>query len=338
MDQTPPEPAKRHLAAVDPVTGEVPPRLEPEPPVDVAGPAVPASLAADDDGYWGLDAAVGAAALVGRLGTSAVGAVAGSGPGRMATGLTRRIVAPLSRQGQELRSTVTEQAGPTISATVQHYTPGVLDAVDLDSVLDAVDLNALLARIDVDALLDRVGVDALLDRVGIDQLMARVDVPALLERVDLNALMAKVDLNALLSQVDLNALLSKVDLNALLSQVDLNELLADVDMAALLDRIDINAVVEKVDIDSLVRNTELGAIIAQSTTGVASEALDVARSQGVSLDNVLSKVVDRVLRRDSSDLPAGPPLLVPRGAPAVDTPAEPVTPAVEGAEPPGVSQ
>jgi hypothetical protein len=320
MDQTPPEPAKRHLAAVDPVTGEVPPRVEPEPPADVSVPAAPASPTPDDDGYWGLDAAVGAAALVGRLGTSAVGAVAGSGPGRMATGLTRRIVAPLSRQGQELRSTVTEQAGPTISATVQHYTPGVLDAVDLDSVLDAVDLNALLARIDVDALLDRVGVDALLDRVGIDQLMARVDVPALLERVDLNALMAKVDLNALLSQVDLNALLS------------------DVDMAALLDRIDINAVVEKVDIDSLVRNTELGAIIAQSTTGVASEALDVARSQGVSLDNVLSKVVDRVLRRDSSDLPAGPPLLVPQGTPTVDAPAGPDAPAVEPTEPPGESQ
>jgi hypothetical protein len=150
--------------------------------------------------------------------------------------------------------------------------------------------------------------------------MARVDVPALLERVDLNALMGKVDLNALLSQVDLNALL------------------ADVDMAALLDRIDINAVVEKVDIDSLVRNTELGAIIAQSTTGVASEALDVARSQGVSLDNVLSKVVDRVLRRDSSDLPPGPPLLVPQAAPSVDAGTEPAAPTVEPTEPPGVSQ
>ena len=298
MDQTPPEPAKRHLAAVDPVTGEV--------PAAVQVPDAPSS----DDGYWGLDAAVGAAALVGRLGTTAVGAVATSAPGRMATGLTRRLVAPLSRQGQELRSTVTEQAGPTISATVQHYTPGVLDAVDLDSVLDAVDLNALLARIDVDALLDRVGVDRLLDRVGIDRLMARVDVPALLERVDLNALMAKVDLNALLADVDLNALL------------------ADVDMAALLDRVDINAVVEKVDIDSLVRNTELGAIIAQSTTGVASEALDVARSQGVGLDNVLSKVVDRVLRRDSSDLPAGPPLLVPQDAPS----SERVLPSAEDAD------
>ena len=324
MDQTPPEPAKRHLAAVDPVTGEVPPLVDPEGPAGVAFPAAPgpdAPVASapgpDDEGYWGLDAAVGAAALVGRLGTSAVGAVASSGPGRMATGLTRRIVAPLSRQGQELRSTVTEQAGPTISATVQHYTPGVLDAVDLDSVLDAVDLNALLARIDIDGLLDRVGVDRLLDRVGIDRLMARVDVPALLERVDLNALMDKVDLNALLADVDLNALL------------------ADVDMEALLDRIDINAVVAKVDIDSLVRNTELGAIIAQSTTGVASEALDVARSQGVGLDNVLSRAVDRVLRRDGSNRPVGPPLLVGQPEPADDAPADAPAPDAGTPAPPG---
>ncbi|MFM7062596.1 MAG: hypothetical protein ACKO04_03760, partial [Actinomycetes bacterium] len=94
MDPTPPEPATRHLAAVDPVTGEVPPHVAP------AAADVPAAAPADDEGYWGLDAAVGAAALVGRLGTSAVGAVAASGPARLATGLTRRLVAPLSRQGQ----------------------------------------------------------------------------------------------------------------------------------------------------------------------------------------------------------------------------------------------
>ena len=98
---------------------------------------------------------------------------------------------------------------------------------------------------------------------------------------------------------------------------------------------DILGVVEKVDIDSLVRNTELGAIIAQSTTGVASEALDVARSQGVGLDNVLSRAVDRVLRRDGSNRPVGPPLLVGQPEPADDAPADAPAPDAGTPAPPG---
>jgi len=104
----------------------------------------------------------------------------------------------------------------------------------------------------------------------------------------------------------------------------LNALLGGVDMEALLSNMDINAVVDQVDIDALVRNTELGAIIAQSTSGVASEALDVARSQGVGIDNLLAKLVDRMLRRDSSALPEGPPLLVGNAAPAALTVGNPL--------------
>lgn len=62
--------------------------------------------------------------------------------------------------------------------------------------------------------------------------------------------------------------------------------------------------------DALVSNTELGSIIAQSTSGVASEALDVVRSQGVGMDNFIARLTNRVLRRDITELPAGPPLLI----------------------------
>ena len=62
--------------------------------------------------------------------------------------------------------------------------------------------------------------------------------------------------------------------------------------------------------DALVSNTELGSIIAQSTSGVASEALDVVRSQGVGMDNFIARLSNRVLRRDVTELPAGPPLLI----------------------------
>jgi hypothetical protein len=62
--------------------------------------------------------------------------------------------------------------------------------------------------------------------------------------------------------------------------------------------------------DALVANTELGSIIAQSTSGVASEALDAVRSQGVGLDNFIGRLANRVMRRDPKELPAGPALLV----------------------------
>jgi hypothetical protein len=99
-------------------------------------------------------------------------------------------------------------------------------------------------------------------------------------------------------------------LNELLKNVDLNALLENVDLDALLDSVDMNSLVNKLDIDSLVRNTEIGSLIAQSTSGIAGEALDVVRSQGVGLDNFLNRWANRVLRRDPIALPAGPPLLI----------------------------
>ena len=250
---------------------------------------------------WGLDAAVGAAALAGQVGVGVASAVVASPPAKVAAAVGRRLSAPLARRGREVRQRVADEAGPAVGGAVRQFAPGVVDAVDLD---------ALLAQIDLDALLGRIDIDGLLDRVGIDRLLARIDVDALMGRVDVNALMSRVDVGALLDSVDLDALLTKVDLDALLASVDLDALLGRLDLEALLTSVDINAVVAKVDIDELVRSTELGAIIAQSTSGVASEALDAARSQGVSLDNVLGRVVDRVLRRSADDVPAGPPLLI----------------------------
>ena len=61
------------------------------------------------------------------------------------------------------------------------------------------------------------------------------------------------------------------------------------------------------DIDSLVEQTELGTIIARSTSGVASEALDVVRAQGVGLDDFVARWVNRILRRKTDDWPVGPP-------------------------------
>ncbi|HNE36432.1 MAG TPA: hypothetical protein PKZ82_07985, partial [Microthrixaceae bacterium] len=117
---------------------------------------------------------------------------------------------------------------------------------------------------------------------------------------------------ALLAGVDLNDLLDGVELDALLAGVDLNALLAGVDLNTVLGNLDLNEVVGRIDMDGLIANTEMGAIIVRSTGGVASEALDVVRSQGVSIDTVIARIANRVLGRRLDDLPAGPELLVDR--------------------------
>lgn len=109
--------------------------------------------------------------------------------------------------------------------------------------------------------------------------------------------------------VDLNALLQQVDLDALLARVDVNEFLARVDVSALLDRVDVNEVLRRVDVDALVAETDLGAVIAQSSGGLATEALDAARSSAVGLDGFVDRWVGRVVRR-RHPRPVAPPALL----------------------------
>ncbi len=141
-----------------------------------------------------------------------------------------------------------------------------------------------------------------------------------------------LDVNALLAQVDVNALLDKIDVTALLERVDLDAVLARVDTAALLDRIDVNALLQRVDVDALVEQTDLGAVIARSTGGVATEALDAARSQAVGLDQSIDRWVQRALRR-KQPAPSAPGAL-PDGEAASETPALSTTGSV-APQPPG---
>ena len=74
----------------------------------------------------------------------------------------------------------------------------------------------------------------------------------------------------------------------------------------LLARVDVNAIVRRVDIDALVEQTDIGAVIARSSGGVASDALDVLRSQAVGLDEFIARWVARLRRRAYTGAP-GPP-------------------------------
>jgi hypothetical protein len=138
--------------------------------------------------------------------------------------------------------------------------------------------------------------DLLVDALDVNELAARIDVNAILARIDVNAILAKTELNTVLDQVDVNALLARADLDAVVQRVD---------VGAVLDRVDVNEVVGRIDIDALVEKTDLGAVIAQSSGGLASDALDAVRSQAVGLDLLIDRWVNRLLRRKHQE-PSAP--------------------------------
>jgi hypothetical protein len=99
---------------------------------------------------------------------------------------------------------------------------------------------------------------------------------------------------------------SALDVNAVLDQVDINRVLDQIDLDHLLERMDLNEMVQHIDVDALVEQTDLGAIIAASSSGAASELLDVVRSQAVGLDEFIARWIGRLRRRPYTG-PPGPP-------------------------------
>jgi hypothetical protein len=163
-----------------------------------------------------------------------------------------------------------------------------------------------------------------LERV-VPAIVELIDVDAIVRRIDVDAVVAAVDLDALLRRADVDAVVRRIDMEALLAGIDLDELVARIDVDAIAARIDVNAVVRRVDVDAVVEQTELGTIVARSTSGFASEALDVARAQTVGVDTLVTRLVDRLLRRRGEG-PLGPPLLVDEHGEPLAPPAAPPVP------------
>ncbi len=143
---------------------------------------------------------------------------------------------------------------------------------------------------------------------------------AVAERV-VTLVMDAIDVNAILARIDVDAIVQRVDVDGLVDRVDVEKIIERVDVEKIIERVDVERIIERVDIDALLEQTELGSIIARSTTGVASEVLDVVRAQAVGLDDFFARWVNRVLHRSVDDLAPGPAALV-RGA-AVTTAARP---------------
>ena len=108
---------------------------------------------------------------------------------------------------------------------------------------------------------------------------------------------------------------SALDVNALLDQVDLNDVLDRIDLDRLLERMDLNEIVKRIDVDALIEQTDLGAVIARSSSGVASDVLDVVRSQTVGLDEFIARWIGRLRRRPYTGPPGPPDWLHPMAGP-----------------------
>jgi len=164
-------------------------------------------------------------------------------------------------------------------------------------------------------------VEAVVRRVDVQHIVDRIDMNELLERVDLDQLLDRIDIDKLMSRIDLDTLVGRVDVDKIVDRVDVAKIVDRVDFEEILDRIDMNELLDRIDIEQLISRTELGGILMRSTTGIAERGLDFVRAQGVGLDQMLNRWVNRVLRRDASEAPSGPALLVD----AVGNYAGPVT-------------
>ena len=96
-------------------------------------------------------------------------------------------------------------------------------------------------------------------------------------------------------------------IEAILARVDVNALVGSVDLNAILDRVDMDALLARLDLPSLINNVlseiELGDLIQESTTSIATDARDVVRMQAHGADDLMARVVDRILfRRRPRDL------------------------------------
>jgi hypothetical protein len=143
-------------------------------------------------------------------------------------------------------------------------------------------VHALIAAL-VAAVLDEVDLDQVVARVDLDQVVARIDLDQIVDRIDPNQVAARIDLDEIVDRVDVDAIAGRIDLDAIVARVDIDAILARVDLPGLTEQ-----VIDEVD---------LGEIIRESSSTMASETVDALRVQGMHVDGLVSRLVDRILLR-----------------------------------------
>jgi hypothetical protein len=153
--------------------------------------------------------------------------------------------------------------------------------------------RAQAAAVDAGRALIAALAAAVLDEIDLDQVVARVDIGRIVDRVDPNQVAARIDLDEIVARVDVDAVAARIDLDAIVGRVDIDAIVARVDLPALTEE-----VIDEVD---------LGEIIRESSSTMATETVDALRVQGMRVDGLVSRVVDRILLRQG-ERQTGPPL------------------------------
>jgi hypothetical protein len=145
-------------------------------------------------------------------------------------------------------------------------------------------------------------VAAVLDQLDLDEVMARVDLDRIVGRIDPNQIAGRIDLGELVDRVDLDAIANRIDLDAIVQRIDLDAIVAHIDLDAIVARVDIEAILRRVDLPGLteqvIEEVDLGEIIRESSSTMASETVDALRVQGMRVDGLVSRIVDRILQRE----------------------------------------
>jgi hypothetical protein len=192
----------------------------------------------------------------------------------------------------------------------------VVDRVDVDTIVERVDVNALARSIDIDAITDRIDLGAIIARIDPNEIADRIDLGAIIARIDPNEIADRIDLGAIIARIDPNEIADRIDLGAIIARIDPNEIADRIDLRAVIARIDVDAIVATVNLDAVVdridvlgiaehviNEIDLPEIIRDSTGSMASQVVRGARMQSIDADEAVSRLVDRVLRRQ----PSGPP-------------------------------
>lgn len=150
---------------------------------------------------------------------------------------------------------------------------------------------------------------AILDQVDLTQIVR--------ERVDINAIVEDVDMDRIVDRLDIDAIVKRVDVNAVVARVDMDRVVDDLPIERVVDRVDVDEIVERVDIRGVVDRLDLAeitqdvmdeidlpAIIRESSGAMASETVQTVRVRGMNADRLVSRIVDRMIRRESRDLEA----------------------------------
>jgi hypothetical protein len=125
----------------------------------------------------------------------------------------------------------------------------------------------------------RRAADAVMEQLDTtDLVLEHVDIQRIAETVDINPLVDRLDMDRLTDRIDMDALVARLDIGALIGRLDIAAIAADV--------------IDQLDIPDLIREV---------TADTTSESVRNVRLRGVGADRTITRVADRLLRRDRKE-------------------------------------